>query len=90
VGIWYLLNRREHPRWALAVLVLALLLTSLSPTDLFPRYIREHYVRAYSLKCLPVFVVWCWLIAQVWRKNFSEQAPNLERASLLYAPADLY
>jgi hypothetical protein len=80
VGIWYLLNRREHRSWALALLVLALLLTSLSPTDLFPRYIREHYVRAYSLKCLPVFGVWCWLIAQVWRKNFSEQAPNLEAA----------
>jgi hypothetical protein len=80
VGIWYILNRREHHRWALPLLIGALLLTSLSPTDLFPRYVREHYVRAYSLKCLPVFLVWCWLIAQVWRKEFSLQAPNLEAA----------
>jgi hypothetical protein len=78
VGIWYILNRREHPRWALGLLLLAFVLTSLSPTDLFPNYLRVHYVRAYSLKCLPVFIIWCWLIAQVWRKNFSSQAPNLE------------
>ncbi|RYZ21975.1 MAG: DUF2029 domain-containing protein [Chitinophagaceae bacterium] len=80
VGLWYLLERQEHPKAALALLLFALLLTSLSPTDLFPRYVREHYVRAYALKCLPVFLVWCWLIAQLFRKNFSATAPNLKAA----------
>ncbi|TCJ13541.1 DUF2029 domain-containing protein [Flaviaesturariibacter flavus] len=80
VGVWYLLERRDHPKAALALLLFALLLTSLSPTDLFPRYVREHFVRTYALKCLPVFLVWCWLIVQLFRKNFSATAPNLEAA----------
>ncbi|GAB4093109.1 glycosyltransferase family 87 protein [Flaviaesturariibacter terrae] len=79
VGIWYVLNRRRHYRWALFLLVLVLLLTELSPTDLFPAYIKVHYIRAYSLKCLPVFAVWCWLIAQVARTDFSRMH-NLEAA----------
>lgn len=79
VGLWYLLNRRAYPRATLALLVLVLLLTELSATDLFPSYVKVHIVRAYSLKCLPVFLVWCWLIAQVAGKDFS-RTHNLEAA----------
>jgi len=78
VALWYLLNRERHPRAALALLLLTFVLTSLSPTDLFPKPLRESYVRPYSLKCLPVFLVWCWLIVQVSFRNFrSEKSKDL-------------
>ncbi|RYY65431.1 MAG: DUF2029 domain-containing protein [Chitinophagaceae bacterium] len=79
VGIWYVLNRRDGGTWVLGLLIAVFLLTELSATDLFPQVIRKDVVRAYSLKCLPVFIVWCWLIAQVARKNYST-THNLEAA----------
>ncbi|RYY41616.1 MAG: DUF2029 domain-containing protein [Chitinophagaceae bacterium] len=77
VGIWYALNRKDGGKWALALLIATLLLTELSPTDLFPEFIRKDVIRAFSLKCLPVFIVWCWLIANVARKDFS-RTQNLQ------------
>jgi hypothetical protein len=70
VGIWYILHSGTKNKAVLPVLILALILTSLSPTDLFPQYINVHFVRAFSLKALPCFIVWIWLISNVFVKNF--------------------
>lgn len=69
-GLWYILQYKQNKKWINALLMLLFLLTILSPTDLFPNYIKDHFIRAYSLKALPCFVIWLWLIADVAFKNF--------------------
>jgi hypothetical protein len=79
VSIWYILNYKEHRRWSNILLVFVFLLTILSPTDLIPSFIR-YPIRTYSLKALPCFIVWVWLIADVIFKKFSSTAStNLHR-----------
>jgi Glycosyltransferase family 87 len=56
----------------IALLVFALLLTSLSTTDLFPRYVRNNYIRPYSLKALPCFMVWVYLVLNLYTVNFNK------------------
>lgn len=56
VAIWY--QEAEKNRMNFALLLLVFVLTSLSVTDLFPRFIRHDYIFAYSLKVVPVFLVW--------------------------------
>lgn len=70
VAVWYVLQQQRRRPAVNILLALALLLTSLSPTDLFPQYVNVHYVRAYSLKALPPFVVWLWLLTDAWRTDF--------------------
>lgn len=72
VGIWFIINRETRTKWSIALLVFALLLTSLSATDLFPHFIKVHYVRAYSLKALPCFIIWLWLVTDVMTKNYQK------------------
>lgn len=69
VGIWFVLqNKPDGP--VIFVIILALLLTSLSSSDLFPKWIKDHVVRPYALKALPCFIVWLWLMTNVFFKNF--------------------
>jgi hypothetical protein len=72
--IWYLLHRKDYPVWSIITLILLFILTILSPTDLVPNYLKDNFIRAYSLKALPCFVIWLWLIADVMFKNFSKSA----------------
>jgi hypothetical protein len=72
VGIWYVLNMKQHSKEALVLLILALVLTSLSSTEFMPK-LAKAYIRAHSLKALPCFLVWLWLIADVFFKRFLEQ-----------------
>ncbi|BAV07973.1 Protein of unknown function [Filimonas lacunae] len=71
VGIWFMLQQPKPGKWAIAALVFVLLVTSLSPTDLFPAYIRNHFIRPYSLKTLPCFIVWLWLVWELTFKAFT-------------------
>jgi len=78
--IWYLLHRADYPLWSNIVLILLFLLTILSATDLVPLYLKDHFIRAYSLKALPCVITWCWLIADVVRKDFG--APNAPKLTV--------
>ncbi len=57
-------------KYTISLLIFALLLTSLSTTDLFPRFIRNQYIRPYSLKALPCFVAWLYLVYKLYSFNF--------------------
>lgn len=70
VVIWYILHYKEQRTWATIILILLFILSIVSPTDLCPTYIKDRIIRAYSLKALPCFIVWVWLIAEVAGKNF--------------------
>ncbi len=74
VVIWYILHYKEQRTWTTIILILLFILSILSPTDLCPTYIKDHIIRAYSLKALPCFIVWIWLIAEVAGKNFTLNA----------------
>ncbi len=71
-GIWLVFRERPLTAGVIMTLILLYALTILSPTDLIPSYIREHFVRAYSLKVLPPFIVWCWMVYELWRKDFTK------------------
>jgi hypothetical protein len=70
VVIWYLLHYQHQEKWSMIILMLLFTLTILSPTDLTPVYIKDHFIKAYSLKALPCFIVWAWLIFDVATKDF--------------------
>jgi hypothetical protein len=70
-AIWYVLHYKKQQAVTAVVLILLFILSILSPTDLCPTYIKDHIIRAYSLKALPCFIVWVWLIAEVAVKNFT-------------------
>ncbi len=65
VAIWFL-SFEKASSLDIGLLIFVLLLTSLSSTDLFPKYVREHFVRPYTLKALPVLIVWLRVQYQLW------------------------
>ncbi|TAN38479.1 MAG: DUF2029 domain-containing protein [Nitrospirae bacterium] len=65
VAIWFLSFERPSAL-DIGLLVLVLLVTSLSSTDLFPKYLREHFVKPYTLKAVPVLLVWIKVQWQLW------------------------
>jgi hypothetical protein len=56
IGLWYFYQ--ERTRLHLALLWMALLLVSVSYSDLTPHAFRERFIHPYSLKALPVVVIW--------------------------------
>jgi Glycosyltransferase family 87 len=68
-AIWFVLQQTPITMKVKIMLVLLFMLTILSPTDLVPKFIRDHFILAYSLKALPCFMIWCWLIVDVWKWN---------------------
>lgn len=77
--IWYILHRNNYKTASTVMLILLFLFTVLSPTDLVPRFFRENVVRAYSLKALPCFLIWLWLIADVMFKDFLSPATTKQQ-----------
>ncbi|CAN5316425.1 glycosyltransferase family 87 protein [soil metagenome] len=71
VAIWFVLQPARN-KLVIGLLFFALILTSLSTTDLFPAFIRNNYIKPYSLKALPCFIVWIFLIIQLLTLNFSK------------------
>jgi len=72
VGIWYF-SQRPNPVNTILVII-TFILTCLSPVDFFPRYLREHYVIPYSLKALPVVLVWLMLTYDLMSQRLSERS----------------
>lgn len=71
VAIWFL-SFQKPSSFDVFLLVFVLLLTSLSATDLFPKFVRDEYVKPYTLKALPVLVVWIKLQFQLCSKESTE------------------
>lgn len=72
-ALWFITQKKPVSKYAKALLWFLFILTILSPTDLIPSYIRINLILAYSLKALPCFVIWCWLIGSCWKINWSKQ-----------------
>ncbi|HLD54016.1 MAG TPA: glycosyltransferase family 87 protein [Sediminibacterium sp.] len=66
-ALWFISQQQPFTTKTKATLWLLFLMTILSPTDLIPPYIRINFILAYSLKALPCFIIWCWLIISCWK-----------------------
>ena len=60
ICIWFVVGQKNKLR--IALMALCFMLVTISPTDLFPRLWREELVQAYTLKAVPVIVVWLFVI----------------------------
>lgn len=66
-AVWFITQQQPYSTKVKVTLWLLFLLTILSPTDLIPPYIRINFILAYSLKALPCFIIWCWLVMSCWK-----------------------
>jgi hypothetical protein len=67
VALWFITQQQPISTAVKATLWLLFLLTILSPTDIIPPYIRINFILAYSLKALPCFIIWCWIVISCWK-----------------------
>lgn len=70
IVIWYTAAPWQRTGWDVALLVFAFVLSSLSPSDLFPAYLRKEFVQPYSLKALPVTIIWLRLCYEMCFRNY--------------------
>ena len=75
-ALWFIIQEKPISIYVKSILGLLFLLTILSPTDLIPPYIRINIILAYSLKALPCFMIWCWLIISCWKIHLPKFPPG--------------
>lgn len=71
VALWYVTAPWKRTKWDLALLIFALILGSFGTSDLIPRFIQKSLIRPYSLKALPVLLVWLKLIWELCTRNYT-------------------
>jgi hypothetical protein len=72
VAIWFCAVPWKRSRLDLCLLVFCFILTSLSSTDLFPGDLRTYVIRAFSLKALPVVVIWLKLVWEMCTRDYMQ------------------
>jgi hypothetical protein len=80
VAVWYVNLPKPVSKLEAALLIFAFVLTSLSPSDIFPKYVKTHYVVKYSLKALPCFLIWMYVIGETWKTKKILATEKLELA----------
>ena len=71
VAIWYLTSPWQRNRCDLALIIFAFIITSMSPSDLFPKVVWSQLIKPYSLKALPVAIIWFKLIYEMLTKDYA-------------------
>lgn len=71
VAIWWVTCPWKHGKLDLALVVLALLLGSFGTSDIVPRCVQNSLIRPYSLKALPIMLVWLKLIYDLLTRSYS-------------------
>jgi len=71
VAIWYTVAPWQRNRWDIALMVFAFIITSMSPSDLFPKQIWRELIKPYSLKALPVVLIWLKLTYELYTKDYA-------------------
>lgn len=80
VGIWFMASPNTNKTLKIILLVLAFL-ASLSPTDLF-KPLKEPYIIRYSLRAVPVTLVWITLIWEMCCLDYGKEDTNPNEVSL--------
>lgn len=73
VALWYVTSPWERGKWDITLLIFALVLGSFGTSDLVPRFIQRSLIRPYSLKALPILLVWLKLIWELCTRDYSPQ-----------------
>lgn len=76
VAIWYVTSPWKRTRWDIALLIFALILGSFGTSDLVPRSLQRSLIRPYSLKALPILLVWLKLIWELCTRNYNLPLKN--------------
>ena len=80
IGIWFMASPNTNKTLKIILLVLAFL-ASLSPTDLF-KPLKEPYIIRYSLRAVPVTLVWITLIWEMCCLDYGKEDTNPNEVSL--------
>lgn len=80
VGIWFMASPNTNKTLKIILLVLAFL-ASLSPTDLF-KPLKEPYIIRYSLRAVPVTLVWITLIWEMCCLDYEKEDTNAKEVTL--------
>ena len=80
IGIWFMTSPNRNNSLKITLLVLAFL-ASLSPTDLF-KPLKEPYIIRYSLRAVPVMLIWLTLIWEMCSLDYGKEDTNPKEVSL--------
>ena len=72
VAIWYTTAPWQRSRWDLGLIIFAFIITSMSPSDLFPKEVWRQLIKPYSLKALPVAIIWFKLTYELLTKDYTQ------------------
>lgn len=75
VAIWYSASPWKRSKWDVALMVFAFIITSMSPSDIFPKVVWRELIKPYSLKALPVALIWLKLTYEVYTQNYENSNP---------------
>ena len=80
IGIWFMTTPNRNNTLKIILLVLAFL-ASLSPTDLF-KPLKEPYIIRYSLRAVPVMLIWLTLIWEMCSLDYGKEDTNPKEVTL--------
>ena len=72
VAIWYTAAPWKRSKWDVALMVLAFILTSMSSSDLFYKPLWREVIKPYSLKALPVIIIWLKLTYELCKRDYED------------------
>lgn len=70
VALWYVTSPWKRSRVDVWLLVFAIVVASFGTSDLMPSVIRKGLIRPYSLKALPVLIIWLKLIWELTTRDY--------------------
>ena len=76
VAIWYTTAPWQRNRIDIALMIFAFIITSMSPSDLFPTVVWRQLIKPYSLKALPVALIWFKLSYELCTRNYNIENYN--------------
>lgn len=74
VAIWFTAAPWKRGKWDVALMVFAFILTSMSSSDLFYKPWWREIIKPYSLKALPVTIIWLKLTYELLTRNYHEES----------------
>lgn len=72
VAIWYTAAPWKRDKWDVALMVLAFIFTSMSSSDLFYKPLWREVIKPYSLKALPVTIIWLKLTYELCKRDYED------------------
>lgn len=71
IGLWFAASPNKNKVLKISLLIFAIM-GSLSPTDLIPKSVKWDYVIKYSLRAVPVAIIWLTMLYEMYFLNYSQ------------------